>query len=70
MIKQLEQHFGQILTTLTQRPPVTLLRNIVEHPKNDNYCLAITARSGKIIVDTSMLVVDKTKNDSTDIDGT
>lgn len=59
-----------MVETLNERQPDTLPSYIVQNPKNyDNY-LIITTRSGMTTVDPYRPVINKTKNDSVNIDQT
>ena len=42
---------AQLSATVNTRQPGTLPRNIVENPKNDVHCMAITTRGGKQTID-------------------
>lgn len=54
--------------TLNQQKSNTLLSNTIQNPKNNDHCLAINTCSDKDTIDPPVLVVDKPKTDSANID--
>ena len=48
-IKQIEQQFGQLSASLNQRKNGSLASDIIQNPKKDRHCMAITTRSGKLL---------------------
>lgn len=60
-IKQFEHWFRQILTTLNQGYPGTILRNTVQNLKNNGNVLNVTMRNGITTTDPSLpaiIVID------------
>lgn len=57
MIKQLEHHFGHISATLNQHQSGTLPSNTIYNSKNDSNFLAIPTQSGKVSIDSPMMVI-------------
>ena len=53
-IKQIELQMSQLSATVNTRQLGTLPSNIVQNPKNDAQCMAITTRSGKQTIDPPM----------------
>ena len=53
-IKQIELQMAQLSATVNTRLPGTLPSNIVQNPKNDAHCMAITTRGGKQTIDPHM----------------
>uniref|UniRef100_M1DKZ8 Integrase core domain containing protein n=1 Tax=Solanum tuberosum TaxID=4113 RepID=M1DKZ8_SOLTU len=56
-IKQLEQQFNQLSTTVNPHQPGTLPRNTIQNSKNDGHCMAVSTRGGKHTIDPLMLSV-------------
>lgn len=62
-IKKLEKQFGLMLDTLHQCQSCTLLRNTIQNPKNDSYCLSITTRNGRDTIDLPLHIDDDVRDD-------
>ena len=53
-IKQIELQVSQLSATVNTRQPGTLPSNIVQNPKNDAHCMAITTWGGKQTINPPM----------------
>ena len=52
--KQIELQVAQLSATANTRQPSTLPSNIVQNPKNDAHCMAITTRGVRQTIDPPM----------------
>ena len=58
-IKQIELQVAQLSATVNTLQPGTLPSNIVQNPKNDAHCMAITTRGGRQTIDPPMPFAEK-----------
>ncbi|XP_015161998.1 uncharacterized protein [Solanum tuberosum] len=49
--KQIEQQLGKLSASLNQRKNGSLPSDTIQNPKKDGYCMAITTRSDKILIE-------------------
>ena len=64
-IKHIELQIAHLSTTVNPRQPGILPSNIIENPKNDGHCMAVTSRGCKQTIDPPMpsVVEDEMKKD-------
>ena len=58
-IKHIELQVAQLSATVNTRKPGTLPSNIVQNPKKDAHCMAITTRGGKQTIDPPMPSIEE-----------